>query len=76
MMLTGFDAKVLNTLYVDKKFRISQSTTSLFSYQSCRTYYKTIWQYRCYRNLKTKTDDAIRLFSQTSNIDDVLVKKL
>ena len=27
-----------------------------------------------YRNLKTKTDDAIRLFSQTSNIDDVLVK--
>lgn len=74
MMLTGFDAKVLNTLYVDKNLEYHNLLQAYSRTNRVEHTTKPFGNIVCYRNLKTKTDDAIRLFSQTSNIDDVLVK--
>lgn len=73
-MLTGFDAKVLNTLYVDKNLEYHNLLQAYSRTNRVEHTTKPFGNIVCYRNLKTKTDDAIRLFSQTSNIDDVLVK--
>lgn len=74
MMLTGFDAKVLNTLYVDKNLEYHNLLQAYSRTNRVEHTTKPFGNIVCYRNLKTKTDDAIRLFSQTGNIDDVLVK--
>lgn len=74
MMLTGFDAKVLNTLYVDKNLEYHNLLQAYSRTNRVEHTTKPFGNIVCYRNLKTKTDDAIRLFSQTSNIDDILVK--
>lgn len=74
MMLTGFDAKVLNTLYVDKNLEYHNLVQAYSRTNRVEHSTKLFGNIVCYRNLKAKTDDAIRLFSQTNNIDDVLLK--
>ena len=63
MMLTGFDAKKLNTLYVDKNLR-HHGLIQAFS-RTNRTLgeKKSQGNIVCFRNLKKATDDAIALFS-------------
>ena len=63
MMLTGFDAKKLNTLYVDKNLR-HHGLIQAFS-RTNRTLgeKKSQGNILCFRNLKKATDDAIALFS-------------
>ncbi|KKB42088.1 type I restriction endonuclease subunit R [Bacillus thermotolerans] len=74
MFLTGFDSKTLNTLYVDRNLKhhglIQAYSRTNRVYQSDKPYGNIV----CYRNLKENTDEAIRLFSQTNSIDDVLMK--
>ncbi|APC81994.1 TPA: type I restriction endonuclease subunit R [Clostridium botulinum] len=74
MFLTGFDSKTLNTLYVDKNL-IYHSLIQAYSrtnrvYKSTKPYGNIV----CYRNLKKKTDEAIKLFSLTDNANEVLMK--
>ena len=74
MFLTGFDAKTLNTLYVDKNLKYHDL---LQAYSRTNRVQKTTKPYGnivCYRNLKENTDEAIRLFSQTNNTDTVLMQ--
>ena len=74
MFLTGFDAKTLNTLYVDKELEY-HSLLQAFS-RTNRTYgsEKQYGNIVCYRNLKDKVDASIALFSQSKDLDVVLMK--
>lgn len=76
MMLTGFDAKVLNTLYVDKNLEYHNLLQAYSRTNRVEQSTKPFGNIICYRNLKEKTDQAISLFSQTDNIDDVLVRDM
>ncbi|MRG86704.1 type I restriction endonuclease subunit R [Salinibacillus xinjiangensis] len=74
MFLTGFDSKKLNTLYVDRNLKYH---TLVQAYSRTNRVDKATKPYGnvvCYRNLKENTDDAIRLYSQTDTVDDVLMK--
>ena len=74
MFLTGFDSKKLNTLYVDKNL-VYHSLLQAFS-RTNRTerITKPYGNIVCYRNLKKKTDEAIRLFSLTHDTDTILME--
>ena len=74
MYLTGFDSKPLNTLYVDKNLEYHNLLQAYSRTNRVEASTKPFGNIVCYRNLKFKTDEAICLFSQTSNVDDVLMK--
>ena len=73
MFLTGFDSKKLNTLYVDKFLKHhdllqAYSRTNRVERMTTKPYGKIV----CFRNLKEDTDESIRIFSKTDNVDTVL----
>lgn len=75
MFLTGYDSKYLNTLYVDKFLKHhdllqAYSRTNRIDRMTTKPYGNIV----CYRNLKEATDEAIKLFSLTDNVDTVLSK--
>lgn len=74
MFLTGFDAKTLNTLYVDKNLQyhglIQAFSRTNRIYSSAKTHGNIV----CFRNLKDKTDAAIALFSDKNAKESALVK--
>lgn len=75
MFLTGFDSPILNTLYVDKKFEYH---TLLQAYsRTNRIYDKTKSQGNivCFRPLEDETKDAIKLFSNKSPLEDILLRE-
>ncbi|OCN06310.1 restriction endonuclease subunit R [Erysipelotrichaceae bacterium MTC7] len=75
MFLTGFDARRLNTLYVDRNLRYH---TLIQAYSRTNRIYDATKQYGnivCFQNLKKNTDDAIKLFSQTEDVNNVLMKE-
>jgi type I restriction enzyme, R subunit len=71
MMLTGFDAKKVNTLYVDKNLKqhgliqAYSRTNRIFGEQ------KSQGNILAFRNLKKATDEAITLFSNKEAIEVV-----
>lgn len=74
MFLTGFDSKKLNTLYVDKNLQYhsllqAYSRTNRVENMATKPYGNIV----CYRNLKENTDNAIRLFSDSSDVNTVLM---
>ncbi|MBU2951419.1 type I restriction endonuclease subunit R [Tamlana agarivorans] len=73
MMLTGFDAKKVNTLYVDKNLK-QHGLIQAFS-RTNRTLgdQKSQGNILCFRNLKKATDDAITLFSNKDAIEVVIM---
>ncbi|WP_404406433.1 type I restriction endonuclease subunit R [Jeotgalibacillus malaysiensis] len=75
MFLTGFDAKKLNTLYVDRYLQhhgLIQAFSRTNRVEGAKKVYGNIV---CYRNFKEATDEAIRLFSQTGDTGVVLMKE-
>lgn len=74
MFLTGYDSKLLNTLYVDKNLKY-HGLLQAYS-RTNRVYNKTkpFGNIVCFRNLKERTDEALRLFSKTDKIDDLVAK--
>lgn len=54
MMLTGFDAKVLNTLYVDKNLEYHNLLQAYSRTNRVEHTTKPFGNIVCYRNLKTK----------------------
>ncbi|NFI54965.1 type I restriction endonuclease subunit R [Clostridium botulinum] len=74
MFLTGFDSKTLNTLYVDKNLKYHDLIQAYSRTNRVQKATKPYGNIVCYRNLKKRTDEAIRLFSQTHNTDTVLME--
>lgn len=64
MYLTGFDSKPLNTLYVDKNLEWHGLIQAYSRTNRVEKVTKPFGNVVCYRNLKQKTDDALKLFSQ------------
>ncbi|MBK7481536.1 MAG: type I restriction endonuclease subunit R [Flavobacteriales bacterium] len=63
MMLTGFDAKKVNTLYVDKRLRYHGLIQAYSRTNRILNEKKSQGNIVAYRNLKKATDDALALFS-------------
>ncbi len=74
MFLTGFDSKVLNTLYVDKNLKHHGLIQAYSRTNRVEKETKPFGKVVNYRDLKKATDNALQLFSQTEDIDRVLMK--
>ena len=72
MLLTGFDAPGMNTLFVDKNLRF-HGLIQAFS-RTNRIYdgTKTFGNIVCFRNLENATKEALRLFGQNPTEDPVM----
>ena len=73
MMLTGFDAKKVNTLYVDKNLKQHGLIQAYSRTNRTLGEQKSQGNILCFRNLKKATDDAITLFSNKEAIEEVIM---
>lgn len=74
MLLTGFDAKRLNTLYVDKPLKYHDLIQAFSRTNRVESDTKPFGNIVCYRTTKARVDEAVKLFSQTDSIDTVIMK--
>lgn len=74
MFLTGFDAPSLNTLYVDKNLKYHGLIQAFSRTNRILNDKKSHGNIVCFRNLKENTDEAITLYSNKDNKDEILVK--
>lgn len=74
MFLTGFDSKKLNTLYVDKRLNNHNLIQAFSRTNRVEKITKPYGNIVCYQTGKEAVDEAITLFSQTDNVDVVLMK--
>ncbi|ASA25665.1 type I restriction endonuclease subunit R [Paenibacillus donghaensis] len=74
IFLTGFDSKPLNILYMDRFLKYHNLIQAFSRTNRTGKATKPYGNIVCYRNLKEDTDEAIKLFSKTDNVDDVLMK--
>lgn len=74
MFLTGFDSKYLNTLYVDKNLKYHGLIQAYSRTNRILSVNKPHGNIVCFRNLKRRTDEAIRLFSDENAVETVLMK--
>ncbi|MDR0837404.1 MAG: type I restriction endonuclease subunit R [Propionibacteriaceae bacterium] len=65
MFLTGFDAKTLNTLWVDKKLQHHGLIQAFSRTNRILNSVKTFGQIVCFRNLEKATNDAVALFGDS-----------
>ncbi|MCQ2438630.1 MAG: type I restriction endonuclease subunit R [Oscillospiraceae bacterium] len=70
--LTGFDAKPLDVLYVDKKLEYHDLLQAFSRTNRVEKETKPFGIVVCYRNLKKETDNALCLFSQTQDTNGIL----
>lgn len=70
MFLTGFDAKKLNTLYVDKNMEYHGLLQAFSRTNRVLNEKKRFGKILCFRDLKENVDSSIKLFSQ-GGIEDV-----
>ncbi|MEX0306005.1 MAG: type I restriction endonuclease subunit R [Ruegeria sp.] len=73
MFLTGFDAKKLNTLYVDKNLKYHGLIQAFSRTNRTLGQLKSQGNIVCFRNLKPNTDQAITLFSNKEAIETILM---
>ena len=73
MFLTGFDAKKVNTMYVDKNLKHHGVIQSYSRTNRILGEQKSQGNILCFRNLKKVTDDAITLFSNKDAIEDIIL---
>ena len=74
MFLTGFDAKKLNTLYVDKNLKYHGLIQAYSRTNRIFGELKSQGNIVCFRNLKENTDEAIRMFCNTDQQDRILME--
>ena len=74
MFLTGFDSKTLNTLYVDKRLKHHDLIQAFSRTNRVHKTAKTQGNIVSFRTTKKDVDEAIRIFSDTSDPDEVLLK--
>ncbi|MEX1003455.1 MAG: type I restriction endonuclease subunit R [Crocinitomicaceae bacterium] len=73
MMLTGFDAKKVNTLYADKNLRYHGLIQAFSRTNRILNEQKSQGNIVCFRNLKDKVDEAISLFSDEHASEEILL---
>lgn len=74
MYLTGFDAKKINTLYVDKNLRYHGLIQAYSRTNRILSEVKSQGNIVCFRNLKANTDEAIALFSNKDASEEILIE--
>lgn len=74
MLLTGFDAKMLNTLYLDKPLRYHSLIQAFSRTNRIESDTKPHGNIVCYQTTKETVDEAVKLFSQTDSIDTVIME--
>lgn len=74
MFLTGFDSKKLNTLYVDKALKYHDLIQAFSRTNRVEKATKMQGNIVSFRTTKKAVDNAIRIFSDTSDPDEVLLK--
>ena len=74
MFLTGFDAKKVNTLYVDKNLKYHGLVQAFSRTNRILGQLKSHGNIVCFRNLKQATDDAIGLFSNPEAKEVILIQ--
>ena len=74
MFLTGFDAKRLNTLYVDKRLKHHDLIQAFSRTNRIESANKPYGNIVCFQTNKKAVDEAIKIFSLTDNADLVLMK--
>ena len=70
MFLTGFDAKKLNTLYVDKNLEYHGLLQAFSRTNRVLNEKKRFGKIMCFRDLKENVDAAVRLFSKDDNKEE------
>ncbi len=73
MFLTGFDAKKVNTLYVDKNLKHHGIIQAYSRTNRILGEQKSQGNILCFRNLKKATDEAITLFSNKEAIEEIIL---
>ncbi|QCO56296.1 type I restriction endonuclease subunit R [Pseudorhodobacter turbinis] len=73
MFLTGFDAKTLNTLYVDKNLKFHGLIQAFSRTNRTLGQEKSQGNIVCFRDLKERTDEAIALFADKNARETILV---
>ncbi len=73
MFLTGFDAKTLNTLYLDKRLDFHNLIQAFSRTNRVERSTKPFGNIVCYQTTKENVDSAVMLYSQTDNTDVVLM---
>ncbi|OWT32831.1 restriction endonuclease subunit R [Methanobrevibacter sp. 87.7] len=73
MFLTGFDSKLLNTLFVDKNLQYHGLLQAFSRTNRIYNMRKSQGNIVCFRNLKENTDKAIRLFSDSNAIETIIL---
>ena len=74
MFLTGFDSKLLNTIYVDKNLKYHGLIQAYSRTNRIIDDVKSQGNVVCFRNLKDATDQAITLFSNKDAIEEIIIK--
>jgi type I restriction enzyme R subunit len=74
MFLTGFDSKLLNTIYVDKNLKYHGLIQAYSRTNRILNELKSQGNVVCFRNLKDATDEAITLFSNKEAIEEIILK--
>ena len=74
MFLTGFDSPTLNTLYVDKNLKYHGLIQAYSRTNRIINEQKSQGNIVVFRNLKTRTDEAITLFSNKEAIEVIIMK--
>ncbi|MCF2491129.1 type I restriction endonuclease subunit R [Dyadobacter sp. CY347] len=73
MFLTGFDAKKVNTLYVDKNLKYHGLIQAYSRTNRILNEQKSQGNIVVFRNLKEATDEAITLFSNKDAIEEIII---
>lgn len=73
MFLTGFDGKLINTLYVDKNLKYHSLIQAYSRTNRILNETKSQGNILCFRNLKKATDKAIALFSNPQAKEDIII---
>ena len=74
MYLTGYNSKILNTLYVDKNLVYQDLLQSYSRTNRTEKATKKFGNIVCYRNLKYNTDQALKLYSNSASTEGIVQK--
>ena len=74
MFLTGFDSPTLNTMYVDKNLKYHGLIQAYSRTNRILNEQKSQGNIVAFRNLKTRTDEAITLFSNKDAIEVIIMR--
>ncbi|WP_371177402.1 type I restriction endonuclease subunit R [Buchananella felis] len=75
MLLTGFDATTLNTLFVDKNLRMHGLMQAYSRTNRILNSVKTFGNIVCFRNLEDATNESIQLFGDANASSYVLLER-